>query len=582
MSNKNFISKDNQMKLVNELDDDRRNNMKKFNFILEDANSIRKKTKKNNQSESIKNDKTINRKVTIGDSEEYLTGIKSKEDPSTYKFENEENNYDKNIHSNYLSEYSDNTKNKYNFDGISNKEKIYHNNVDSEKVLGKVKLNLVMEQSIKSIEGLKSNLKNTQHNILIEDENDVEKNLKDKKSNSDMSSMININNNNSSINSIKKESSNKISGNLININKKAHNEKFQLIEENKNTINSNNKVENNILLLKDNNSNDKKDRNFPLNPKIEDDFSNNINKESQFAINAMRIINSGKSIKSNKDKEFISKDINSKQPNIYGSNKNEKDQDFFYNLDTIKVNNININNNKLDFQNNEGKTNSLNLIDDIKENINNNKIKNIFNEDLNLNYSERKFILDEENKKNKNESIDDSSFSSKNRSKNDDIMRKNINNEILEKEINFENKNNKQRYIELIDGIDNTDLKKEKLTSSKSKDYDKERKNENEEKTFYDEQELKRFKKDFDDENVRLIENDNNNKNDNYDINKRLLSNKNKTNLNFHEKQFIDINISKDEDPAKIIYNSIDLKKELTQEAEFKNFLKGNKYFFTY
>lgn len=265
MSNKNFVSKDNKIKLVNELDDERmNNNMKKFNFILEDANSIKKKTKNVTQNESQIKEIKKKEKTILGDQKDYYTGIKSKEDPSIYKFDKEENNFDKDIISNISEEDEDNLRKESISNARDTDVNFFEVRTDqtkniSDKDVKKEKLNTLMRDSLFNMHEMKiEKVSNDFRNIpIINIEN--EKNLSD--------------------------TSLKLEGNLININSG-----FE-----KKLISSLSPKDKDILILNEN----KKVDNNTLDINDENDYLNETNKESQFSKNARNIINNTNKIDDN-------------------------------------------------------------------------------------------------------------------------------------------------------------------------------------------------------------------------------------------------------------------------------------------
>lgn len=124
MSNKNFLQKQensnaNKIRIINELDDDRmQNNIKKFNFILEDANTIRKKKKKESNADiNLEKDSKKDKKNTINKTpQEYLSGVKSREDPSFFKFQDNNESFDKELAINFSNDIDEDKKENFNID----------------------------------------------------------------------------------------------------------------------------------------------------------------------------------------------------------------------------------------------------------------------------------------------------------------------------------------------------------------------------------------------------------------------------------------------------------------------------------
>jgi len=198
-----------------------------------------------------------------------------------------------------------------------------------------------------------------------------------------------------------------------------------------------------------------------------------------------------------------------------------------------------------------------------------NKIKKLSEDNMNNNDSERDLILNEDNKDNFSNSINDVSNNSKNRNKNIKFD-ENSNNENNNEDIKLQKKNS--NYNENLDNLDTRD---NKLTSARRREMDNLRMKANEEKNKYDQDEERKNPNNYDEENDGLI-NENN-------IKRPYSKNKDKIyDSKIDEKQIINIDTSRDgfKDSIKINTNTNESKvilnkEEFIGEAEYKNFLKS-------
>jgi len=530
MSNKNFISKDNKIKLVNDLDDERmNNNIKKFNFILEDANSIKKKAKKSAQNESqIKEIK--NRKTSQADHNEYFGGIKSIDDPSLFKFDNEENNFDKNVLSNESELDEERKKKRFSMSmGKETDVNFYEIKSDKNKILSdsnvkKEKLNLLIKDSLKSMEEL-----NSDRIDPSKKKQEIDEELKRKNS-------LLISNDSNIRNSAKK-----ISTEIINVGKLIKNEQ---IENTKSLY-----EESEVLILNDN----KRDQIRPDSKKEKGLLLDN-KQENQFSKNAKDILNNNNL---NKTRDLLSRESSDRTQNKLEVNGDPKiNQESNY---KNQNSNFILENNELGIS----KKLSFNSVQDSKE-------KNYLNSSL-----EKKNIMEksQEDWKSKKDSEDETI------NKDDIFLKQRVTQNLKELNIKrgqssssskkvIENNNDRININNLMNDISNDKKRKNSHTEIIKK------LSKNDSKNFIN-----------DDEEFGNINNNNEDENDKLIFNERNRNSKqNLNNSNYDEKQILILESSKDGLKDSLKFNTNDSKFELKKE-EFidtlntRNFLKSILYF---